>query len=270
MTPMPSSPELRSGWIGSLLLHLLALLVLLFSRIPTVARIPEFVEISWGGAPVTVQSAPSSQPSFAQPAVAGARPFIPAPRTRPVTRSASPVALPERHSLDLGSDQLTVPRAEKLASADVPKSPPKAAPAAFEAGRITGPGFEGRLGEKDQPTASSASRNISGNGLGGTPGSNAGSGVGYSIEWTVGGTRRLLSGDIPKYPEGTNIEAQIKIQTVVLPNGRVKSLQPAQRANLQLENAAIKELRLWLFEPLPPTAPQVEQTCVVSFLFRLR
>jgi TonB family protein len=55
----------------------------------------------------------------------------------------------------------------------------------------------------------------------------------------------------------------------VAPNGTVKSVKPAQKANARLEEAAMRELRRWRFEPLSRTLPQREQKCVVTFNFKL-
>ena len=101
-------------------------------------------------------------------------------------------------------------------------------------------------------------------------GSGTGDSFGYSLSWLHGGMRRKLSGALPKYPLGVNVEAQIGILVVVTPDGSVKSVQPAQKANTQLENSAMKELRYWRFERLRSSAPQIDQTCVVTFNFRLK
>jgi hypothetical protein len=101
-------------------------------------------------------------------------------------------------------------------------------------------------------------------------GSGSGAADGFSMSWLRGGTRRKLSGALPKYPAGVNVEAQISILTVVAPDGSIKSVQPAQKANTQLEDAAMKELRYWKFEPLRSSAPQIDQTCVVTFNFKLK
>ncbi|MEX0601783.1 MAG: energy transducer TonB, partial [Bacteroidota bacterium] len=62
----------------------------------------------------------------------------------------------------------------------------------------------------------------------------------------------------------------IKILTVVGPDGSVKTLQPAQKANTALEDAAMKEVRYWRFEPLKTSQPQADQNCVITFLFKLK
>jgi TonB family protein len=98
----------------------------------------------------------------------------------------------------------------------------------------------------------------------------AAGGAPYSIEWLEGGSRRLVSGALPAYPAGVDVEAQIKLLTVVLPDGSVSSVQPMQKANRALEEAAAREVRQWKFEPLRSYQPQVPQSCVVTFQFRLR
>jgi hypothetical protein len=68
--------------------------------------------------------------------------------------------------------------------------------------------------------------------------------VGFDVQWTGGGSRKKLSGDLPKYPEGINVAAQVRIRGWVLPNGSVRAVQPVQKANTALEEAAMKELKL--------------------------
>ncbi len=101
-------------------------------------------------------------------------------------------------------------------------------------------------------------------------GGGSGDSFGYTMSWMRGGTRRRLSGNLPKYPPGVNVEAQISILAVVSPQGLIKSVQPAQKANTQLENAAMKEVRYWKFEALRSSAPQIDQTCIVTFNFKLK
>jgi hypothetical protein len=101
-------------------------------------------------------------------------------------------------------------------------------------------------------------------------GSGSGDAFGYSLSWLRGGTRRKLSGALPQYPAGVNVEANIGILAVVAPDGSIKSVQPAQKADSRLENAAMKELRYWKFERLRSSAPQIDQTCVVTFVFKLK
>jgi TonB family protein len=50
----------------------------------------------------------------------------------------------------------------------------------------------------------------------------------------------------------------------------VKSLNPIQKANERLEEAALEKVRFWRFEPLSSTQPQVDQTCTITFNFKLK
>jgi hypothetical protein len=109
-------------------------------------------------------------------------------------------------------------------------------------------------------------------GRGGTDfyGNGAGGGIGYSMKWLAGGTRRKVAGDLPKYPDGTKVEAEIRLFAVVDPTGVIEALHPAQKADSRLEDAALKEVRYWRFEPLKSSQPQVDQTCEITFLFTLK
>lgn len=103
----------------------------------------------------------------------------------------------------------------------------------------------------------------------GENGDGEGSGL-FSMQWLHGMTRRKLSGELPKYPQGTNVTAQIRILTIVSPAGTVRSVQPEQKANRLLEEAAMKAVRSWKFEPLGSSLPQVEQSCIITFSFKLK
>jgi protein TonB len=190
----------------------------------------------------------------------------------PTAKSAQrTVALPERRLADLSDEAIAVPRRTDKMDLPGPGSTPERAdrsssdrPDPAGARDLSVPGrTTDRPGAA--PTGSGVGEGVSRPGSGGT-----GTGVGFDVQWAGGGSRKKLSGDIPKYPEGANVSAQVRIRTWVLPNGSVRAVQPVQKANTMLEEAAMKELKLWKFEPLPPGMPQVEQDCVVTFLFRLR
>jgi TonB family protein len=90
------------------------------------------------------------------------------------------------------------------------------------------------------------------------------------IQWIGGGKRKRISGSLPKYPAGTTVEAQIRLELVVAPNGKVRSVRAVQKANARLEEAAIREVRKWRFEPLARSVKQLDQKCRVTFNFRLK
>lgn len=109
----------------------------------------------------------------------------------------------------------------------------------------------------------------SGGGAGGGSGGGIGAGQGYSIDWGGTGSRRLLSGKLPSYPEGTDKEMAVTLQFTVLPDGLVYNIIPIRKTDELLEGAAISALRTWRFDPLPLQMEQLSQVGKVTFNFRL-
>jgi len=97
----------------------------------------------------------------------------------------------------------------------------------------------------------------------------AGRTQGFSIEWSGVGSRKLLSGRMPRYPEGTEKEMPVLLQFSVLPDGSVTSIIPLRRSDELLEREAIAALRTWRFDPLPPHYEQVAQVGKITFHFKL-
>ena len=163
-----------------------------------------------------------------------------------------------------------MPRTEKL---EVPQSgaprPVKAPEGAGEKEKGLGKG----VGEKEpfstNPAAGTSPTELASPGSG-SLGGDVARGVAFSIQWMGGGTRKRVTGDLPEYPTGTNVEAQIKIQAVVQPDGSIKTVQPVQKANTRLEDAAMRAVRQWKFEPLRSGQSQLDQNCVITFLFELK
>jgi outer membrane biosynthesis protein TonB len=219
---------------------------------------PEWIEIAWG-----------RLGSSTHPASASAKPGSTGGAIT-TAESTSPIQLPERVVQREIEKPLTTPKTEKASTAEL-KRPDK-------------PSDELSLvGEKERGTGSGAGEkeDVPGSGPGPKPGDiddvraqgeggdDIGRDVSFSVEWAGGGTRRLLVGGLPEYPEGVNVEVQIKIRAVVQPSGFVKALQPMQKGETRLENAAMEKMRLWRFEPLSYSQPQLDQVCVVTFNFRL-
>lgn len=261
------SRDSQKGWFGSLLFHgvLLALLVLL--HIPEILPKEDLIELSWGAvtSPSSeVRSAPSLQATSSS--AKEGRVEIPS-RNKPASQ---PVELPKRNFRDLSPESVPLARTEKLAPSEAaPQEGENAVSSVGEREAVS----EARLGERDQIPTVDQGRGAPGAvpaSGGGTPGGDVREGVTFSIQWMEGGTRRKLSGDLPGYPSGETIEAQIKILAVVRPDGSVRSVQPTQKANTRLEDAAMKAIRLWRFEALRSNQPSVDQNCVITFLFTLR
>lgn len=97
----------------------------------------------------------------------------------------------------------------------------------------------------------------------------AGISTGYSIEWSGVGSRRLLSGRVPQYPDGTDKEMPVLLQFTVLPDGSVSSIIPLRKSDELLEREAISALRTWRFDPLPAQFEQIPQAGKITFQFKL-
>jgi len=108
-----------------------------------------------------------------------------------------------------------------------------------------------------------------GGGTGGGNGGGIGKGNGYSIDWGGNGSRRLLSGKIPNYPEGSNKQMTVILRFAVLPDGSVDAIVPTRKTDERLEGAAIAALRTWRFDPLPPQIDQKSQIGTATFTFKI-
>lgn len=98
----------------------------------------------------------------------------------------------------------------------------------------------------------------------------SGGGRGFSLEWLQGGTRKKIAGELPQYPKGVNLEAELAFYATVDPDGTIRAILPAQKADSRLERSVIEALRGWKFEALAPSFPQLEQTCLLKFTFQLK
>jgi len=251
------SKEDKKGWVGSVLLHVALAVVFLLWRIDVAETETEFLEVSWGSfTGVPVQTAQASAPSSRPAGV---------PQTQ--IKSSTPVDLPLRQP-SAESDILPLPRTRKSSVDDRPRASNIQVAEAIHGEKGSGVA----AGEKERYSTEGGEGDGKPGGLlsSGGEGTEVGQSVGYSVQWGGGGTRKLLTGDLPEYPEGVNTQAQIKLEAVVHPNGRVRSVRPVQKADTRLEDAALKEVQLWVFEPLGQSVPQRDQTCVITFNFVLR
>jgi len=91
----------------------------------------------------------------------------------------------------------------------------------------------------------------------------------YEIKWEGGG-RDILSSPLPEYPEGIFKEVVLVMSINVLPDGTVGSIIITKKGDATLENVTIESLKLWRFNPLEPSAPQINQQAQVTFRFNLK
>lgn len=250
--------EETAGVVGSLLFHALVGVILFFWVIPEPREIPEFVELAWGtAAEFPARLAGSSGASESSPAL-----------SRSDATSSLPVVLPERKTMK-DNDVLPVPPHDKLDVAEAPGGRRSEA-RGTEALRRDRPQSSAAKGQTSGSTEGRGNAGREGEGIGEGPGTTAGSGVSMAMEWTGGGTRRKLSGPLPAYPAGESSDAQIRLEALVTPGGKVRNVRPVQKANARMEDVAIRAVRIWTFEPLPPGVVQKDQTCLITFNFRVR
>ncbi len=250
--------EETAGVVGSLLFHTLVAVLLFFWAIPEPREIPEFVELAWG----TASEFPARASGSSGPAESG--PSL----SRSDATSSLPVILPERKTAK-DNDVLPVPPHEKLDVAATPGGR-RSETRGREALRRDRPQSAGGKGQTRGSTDGRGNAGSPGEGVGEGPGTTAGSGVSMALEWTGGGTRRKLSGALPAYPAGESSDAQIRLEALVTPDGRVRNVRPVQKANARMEDVAIRAVRIWTFEALPPGVVQKDQTCLITFNFRVR
>ena len=127
--------------------------------------------------------------------------------------------------------------------------------------------------DKNSGKEGSSSKNV-GN-TSGTPGGTGtgqfgngpGAGEGFGdIQWGGGGNRVVLQKKLPKYPNGMNTNAQIKIKFTVSQDGTVISMVPLQRGDPTLERAAMDALRQWRFNRLKENK---EMYGIITFTLRV-
>jgi hypothetical protein len=91
----------------------------------------------------------------------------------------------------------------------------------------------------------------------------------FTIEGEVTG-REILFNPLPKYPEGLNKNAQIKISFIVNPDGAVSptDMFPVRKENAVLEELAMSNLKLWKFSRLP-AGDNRRQKGIITFDFKV-
>ena len=234
----------RSDWIGlgsSLLLHvgLAVLFASLTASKPRPARLG-YVEVEFGkfspGQPVetTEEAQKTTAPEPQEEA--------PEPETPPDEMSeepeSEPVELPEEEQ-----SEETVPPTEEETTVPEAESQPETEQ------------------QSDQQEPSEESDDESGDPGTGTQEEAA---APYDIE---GLDRDPQRAPLPRYAEKVN--ARIRVQITVNPEGRIVRRIPLRKGNPTLEAAVMDALQHWRFNALPPGAPQENQTGTITFTFRL-
>lgn len=256
-----SERNFRNGWVISILFHGALAIALMFLTVRQYVPEPHFVEMSWGMVSTTdipIPEIPATKQSSSS-------------NMQKQKTTDNSVDLPTRKYLDLPDEVISLRARKKNITADNPAALPRGGKiAAREYQSSTSPNDAGERNTAAGKAPSSSNVNVA------TPFTTGGSGGGignspeFKIQWTGGGIRDLLVGDMPVYPPGVNVQAQIRLKVTVRPDGSVRSVQPAQKGDTRLENAAINKVKLWQFEPLFNSQPQVDQKCDITFNFELK
>jgi len=272
------------GWIASISLHGLLSLIFLVVIYDNPIDLSEYTDVTFSNfnpidLPVIEENvlSPSpptpevvSIPSKSQPVIS------PAPRTsQPVTKSTIPtrkVDLPTRRMTEYDVNRIPVESQGQLAKTGQEDR--------INTKRETIHGVNNNLSSLDdkmfnavkpgsKPSDKSVGQKVDAIALPGQKGGDVKFDKPYEISWE-GVVRDILYDPLPKYPEGLDKEARIKIRITVLPNGTIGDLIPLQKADATLESETMKTLRLWRLSPLKSTDPQLNQTAVITFRFVLQ
>jgi TonB family protein len=259
-----SSNELKRGWIGSVVFHILIGVWMFFTYVA--GKLPDqpFVQVSWGSVAGVSDVMPQISPDAGNPA--------PASSSSPAAANSGSVDLPTRSNLEQPEEVIHLPEAKKLESNETPNSGRQSTKSVLMDSResVSNPASSLPNDQVVGKVPDISNANVSAPYGAGSVGSSIGNNVSYAIQWAGGGTRTLVQGNLPKYPSGVNVEAQIKLNVIVTPSGSIKSAQPLQKGDTRLENAALNQVLLWKFEPLQNSDPQVDQTCQITFNFKLK
>ncbi len=261
--------ETTFGWTGSIVFHIAAGFMLFFVRPPQPqSQQQEFVEFSFGGGVASslgpmpkgeVLPEGTAPPPAGQAGVAATGVGVDLPVAQNSLPSDEVVNARPTKKLEANDNPVALP-GERKGMADVQREAPASSAIGFPGGK------EDAVGKPGIPTGSDVAPPFNAGGAGSSIGEN----ISYNVQWAGGRSRDLISGDLPKYPPGVNVDAQIKLRVVVQPRGTVKSILPLRKGDTRLENAAIKEVRLWRFQSLQSAQPALDQVCTVIFNFKVK
>jgi len=241
---------------GSLVLHLVLLLIMSLMMVAASEESPVgFIEVEFGpfaeGRPVV--SAPP-QPVDPTPEPVEADPEEEQQPAVAPPEDVRPVDLPDQAEEILDEEVIAQPEAETIA-------PDESQTEEDIVDEITQPERE-----TIQPLGSGSLTDTQGDQTGDEGQSNEAQ---RSSPFQIEGLNRApVSTPLPVYSEQVN--ALIRVRIVVDPQGRIIQRIPLLKGNARLEQAVMDALLRWRFNPLPPNAPQENQTGQVTFRFTLR
>lgn len=245
----------RDDWIGlsvSVFLHVIVLLGLSFLTMGAADQVPiGFVEVEFGpfaeGRPVS--RAPQTRAEQTPQPADETDPVDPQPA--PTPREARPVDLPDQPVSDV--ETIRDAESEVVAPEERPESQSELATEQPSDSRPIRP-----LGSGDPEGADRTQEGQEGSGADETK----------SAPFQIEGLNRVPIATVtPRY--ASEVNADIAVRITVDPQGRVIGSLPLRKADARLEQAVSDALARWRFNPLPPGAPQENQSGTVTFRFRL-
>ena len=242
----------RTGWVVSIVMHGILVLVFLLSRLELKPFILDFTNIAFAPAADIEMGGGTVLPAFG-----GAEPLIELPR-RPMLDETSPLLrLPER--------ERRIPEAPAPVEKPELELPKSVLQGQREELPVTSPGQRERAKFKSLPISDELLTGTKPDALA----DRLASDEMFSIDWE-GPAREKVGGRLPEFPPGVQKAATVRIDFKVAPDGSVVYTAVKTKGLPELEKVALEALRTWRFNPLDKSLPQENQTGVITFIFKLK
>ena len=275
------STESKISFVGTIIFHTLLLLMALFMSLSNKPQPIEFVELSFTAIemPAIKQPARTAEPvvnreqpiTNVQPRQAG--PAVTKPTTTGTTPNNTsqsttttvPQVAPPRSTLSMDND----PQSIRLPGSKLDVSDTREHSSSDKSSSSSNQEKSNFSKDNNSEALPNSGSSVS-SGISMPSNSNVGKEIqGFSIAWQDGGIRNKTSGTMPRYPEGSNKEVQIKVQVTVAPDGSITKIVPLQKADYAFENSVNVALKTWRFEKLKQGVPEETQTGIITFNFKL-
>jgi TonB family protein len=249
---MTESRQDLIGWLVSVVLHLLLLLLFMLA----VTRLKPF-ELEYTSIAFAPSSAAEAINAGAVRQFVGEKPLVELPRQRTIDDTSPLLNLPESERQAIEAPSPT--GKPDLAVDDRTASERRVDVTASAQNVRERPGFSDMPLTDEQLIGSSPdalSKTIAGDEM-------------FGISWE-GLPRTRISGNLPEFPKDVNKAITVKIAFDVTPDGAVSFASPVTKGVPELERVALDALKSWRFNPLDRSQAQVKQRGVVTFIFQLK
>jgi|GEM_PF-6777982 len=266
-------PSKYEGWLISLVLHGLLTIIFLFIIYDNPIDLSEYSNLTFSN------YHPTDLPVIEKNVISPAKPTLVVAKTERTPPPADNL-LNTNRKIDLPKRRMTEHDLNRIPIEQQGQFTNKAQTERIENNRESIHGVDNKLTSLDEeifnavkpgtkPSDKSVGKKIDKDAIPGQKGGELVFDKPYAISWD-GVVRDVLYDPLPKYPEGLDQEAVIRIRITVLPNGTVGDLIPLQKADATLESVTMKTLKRWKLSPLKASDPQLNQTAIISFRFVLQ